>query len=164
MMYHAFHHDAATDARKSDPVTTWAWAGVGIGATLLLYAAFLAGLVLAGRRSAAQALAVFIPDCVALLRRLLTDPRISRRRKLLVAALIAYLAMPFDLVPDFIPVAGQLDDAILTALVLRAVLRGGGPDVLREHWRGHPASGELVFRLAYGRGGPTRPAEHLTAS
>lgn len=50
--------------------------------------------------------------------------------------LAGYLALPFDLVPDFIPVAGQLDDALLLALVLRAVLRSGGEDLLREHWPG----------------------------
>jgi uncharacterized membrane protein YkvA (DUF1232 family) len=132
-------------------VTTWTWTGVGVGATLLVYAAFVAGLVLAGRRSEARALAAFIPDCIVVFRRLLADRRISRRRKLLVLALIAYLAVPFDLVPDFIPVAGQLDDAILVALVLRAVLRGGGPEVLREHWPGHAASRDLILRLAYGR-------------
>lgn len=55
------------------------------------------------------------------------EPRVPRRRKLLLAALIAYLAMPFDLVPNFIPVAGQLDDVNIVALVLRAVLRAGGP-------------------------------------
>src|SRR4029450_9184321 len=49
-----------------------------------------------------------------------------RRRKLLLLALVGYLALPFDLVPDFIPVAGQLDDAIIVALVLRSVIRAGG--------------------------------------
>lgn len=59
-----------------------------------------------------------------------------RHSKLLLGAMIAYLALPFDLVSDFIPVAGQLDDAIIVALVLRTVLRPGGPDLLREHWPG----------------------------
>ena len=58
--------------------------------------------------------------------------------------------MPFDLVPDFIPVAGQLDDAIIVALVLRAVVRSGGPDLLREHWPGPAASLTVLMRLAYG--------------
>ena len=51
---------------------------------------------------------------------LATDPRVSRWPKALLVAMIAYLAMPFDLIPDFIPVVGHLDDAILVALVLRA--------------------------------------------
>jgi uncharacterized membrane protein YkvA (DUF1232 family) len=55
--------------------------------------------------------------------------------------------MPIDLVPDFIPVAGQLDDALLVALVLRAVLRAGGEELLEEHWGGPQRSLELVRRL-----------------
>jgi uncharacterized membrane protein YkvA (DUF1232 family) len=62
-----------------------------------------------------------VPDCVVLFSRLLRDKRLPRHHKLLVGALIPYLAMPFDLVPDFIPVAGQLDDAVLVAFVLRRV-------------------------------------------
>jgi uncharacterized membrane protein YkvA (DUF1232 family) len=87
-----------------------------------------------------------------LAKRLLGDPRVPRRRKLLVGLLVAYLAMPLDLVPDFIPVAGQLDDAILVALVLRAVLRSGGEELLDEHWGGPVRSRELVRRLAFGPG------------
>jgi len=60
--------------------------------------------------------------------------------------------MPFDLIPDFIPVAGQLDDAVLVALTLRAVLRGAGPGLVREHWPGPPESLDAMLRLA-GSGG-----------
>ena len=56
--------------------------------------------------------------------------------------------MPFDLVPDFIPVAGQLDDAVLVAVVLRLVLRDAGPDLVREHWPGPPESLGAMLRLA----------------
>jgi uncharacterized membrane protein YkvA (DUF1232 family) len=99
-------------------------------------------------------LAGFIPDCIVLFRRLLGDDRVPRRRKLLLFALIGYLAMPIDLVPDFIPVAGQLDDAIMVALVLRSVLRAGGPDLLRDHWPGPPSSLNAITRLAYGTASP----------
>jgi uncharacterized membrane protein YkvA (DUF1232 family) len=81
--------------------------------------------------------------------KLLRDPRVPASRKLLIAALIGYLAMPFDLVPDFIPVAGQLDDAIIVALVLRTLVRSGGPDLVREHWRGPQRSLDVVLRLAW---------------
>ena len=121
-----------------------------IAAALLGYGGAVAALMIAGRRGDARALAGFIPDCVVLVRRLLADPRVPRRRKLLLAGLLAYLALPFDLVPDFIPVAGQLDDAILVAVVLRAVLRGGDA-LLLEHWPGPAQSRRLVQRLACGR-------------
>jgi uncharacterized membrane protein YkvA (DUF1232 family) len=87
-----------------------------------------------------------------LFRRLLADERVPRSRRALILALIGYLALPFDLVPDFIPVAGQLDDAILVAIVLRAVLRTGGPELLSEHWPGPRSSRDIIARLAFGRG------------
>ena len=115
------------------------------------YLGFVLALVIVGRRGQARALGGFIPDCLVLFRRLLRDSRVPRRRKVLLGALVVYLAMPFDLVPDFIPVAGQLDDAIIAALVLRAVLRGGGEALVREHWPGPESSLQLILRLAYSR-------------
>jgi uncharacterized membrane protein YkvA (DUF1232 family) len=132
-------------------VSIWDWTAVGVGAALLIYGALVLALLVVGRRTDARALAGFIPDCIVLFRRLLADDRIPRSRKALIVALIAYLAMPFDLVPDFIPVAGQLDDAIIVALALRTVLRSGGPDFLRQHWPGPAASLTALMRLAYGR-------------
>ena len=82
---------------------------------LAWYVALVAWLLLTGRRQDARALAGLVPDCLVLVRRLLADERVPRRRKLLLVGVLAYLAMPFDLVPDFIPVAGQLDDVIVVA-------------------------------------------------
>ena len=65
-----------------------------------------------------------------------------------LVALIPYLVMPFDLVPDFIPVAGYLDDAVIVAFALRFVLRGNGPDLIEEHWPGPQASLAFVLRLS----------------
>lgn len=124
---------------------------IGFGVMFGIYAAFVFALIVAGRRGQARALAGFIPDCLVLFKRLLTDDRVSCTRKALLAVMVGYLAMPFDLVPDFIPVAGQLDDAILVALTLRVVLRGGGPALVEEHWPGPPQSRTMILRLAFGK-------------
>ena len=137
--------------RYNRTVTVGEWAIVGAALFLGVYVAFVVVLVIAGRRTDARALAGFIPDCIVLFKRLLGDVRVSRWRKAVVVALIAYLAMPIDLVPDFIPVAGQLDDVLVVAFVLRTALRGGGPELLREHWPGPQRSLAIVSRLAYGR-------------
>ena len=140
-------------------MSTLEWLLVAAGIALALWALLVAALLLAGRRSSARAVAGFVPDCVVLFRRLLGDPRIPRRRKVVLALLLAYLVMPLDLVPDFIPVAGQLDDAVVVVLVLRSVLRAGGPELVREHWPGPAESMEVVLRAAFGRepAGPATP-------
>jgi uncharacterized membrane protein YkvA (DUF1232 family) len=126
----------------------WGWLLVGLGATLVVYAVFVAWLVACGRRADARALAGFIPDCLVLAGRLVRDDRVPRRHKLLLLGLAGYLALPFDLVPDFIPVAGQLDDAIVAALVLRHLIRAGGEPLLRELWPGPEQSLAVLLRLA----------------
>ena len=121
---------------------------IALGVAAVVYAVAVIALAIAGRRSQAAALARFVPDCAVLFRRLAGDRRVSRRRKALLGLLVAYLAMPFDLIPDFIPVAGQLDDAILVAVVLRLVLRDAGPELVREHWPGPDESLGAILRLA----------------
>ena len=117
-------------------------------AAVALYAGFVLVLLVAGRRTHARAITGFVPDCAVLFKRLLGDRRIPRRRKLAIGALAVYLASPIDLVPDFLPVVGQLDDAILAVLVLRGVIRGAGEGVVREHWPGPEASLTPLLRLA----------------
>ena len=119
-----------------------------IAVLLALYAALVFGLYVAGRRTDARALAGFVPDCVILFKRLIGDPRISRRRKFWLGVLIAYLVMPFDLVPDFIPVIGYADDVVIVAVALRAVVRHAGPAALERHWRGTPDGLAAVCRVA----------------
>ena len=129
----------------------WQWLLVSLGVALALYAAFVAVLVVLGRGEDARAAATFIPDCAVLMARLVRDPRVSKWRKALLLALGVYLASPIDLVPDFIPVAGQLDDAILVALVLRSLVRSGDEDMIRELWPGPDRTLNAILALAGSR-------------
>jgi uncharacterized membrane protein YkvA (DUF1232 family) len=111
--------------------------GLGVAAGVWLIA--IAALVIFGRRSAARELASFLPNLALLFKGLLRDPRVPRRSKFWVVFAIVWIASPIDLIPEFIPVAGPLDDAIVAALVLRHLIRTSGASVVREHWRGDPA-------------------------
>jgi uncharacterized membrane protein YkvA (DUF1232 family) len=117
-------------------MSTWLWLPIGLGAALTLWLLLVGALLAFGRKEEARELVAFIPDCVILVKRLLGDPRVPQRAKLILISLFVYLAMPFDLVPDFIPVAGQLDDAILVAAVLAYVVRTAGREVVEELWTG----------------------------
>ena len=115
------------------------WLLVSIGVLVAVYGLMIATLVVGARQWDVRVIARMVPYCAILFKRLLGDPRVPRRWKVASALALVYLAMPFDLVPDFIPLAGQLDDAILVALVLRGLLRSAGPLLLRQHWPGPAA-------------------------
>ena len=99
------------------------------------------------RTERARRIAAFVPDCVVLLRRLLGDERVPRRAKVALGLLVPYLLMPFDLIPDFIPVLGQLDDALLVAAAVAYVVRVAGADVVRELWPGSEDGLRTILRL-----------------
>jgi len=80
-------------------------------------------------------------------KRLLADSRVPRRGKFVLIALFVYLAMPFDLVPDFIPVVGQLDDAILVAAVVAYVARTAGREVVEDLWTGSDRGLRVILSL-----------------
>jgi uncharacterized membrane protein YkvA (DUF1232 family) len=123
------------------------WLLLGGAATLLVWVVLVASLALAGRRGHARALARLVPDCIVLLSRLARDPRLTRADRMAIVGVLAYLALPFDLIPDFIPIAGQLDDAIIVALLVRRLRRTITRDVIREHWPGPDESLEILFRF-----------------
>jgi uncharacterized membrane protein YkvA (DUF1232 family) len=135
-----------TAAVNPDNVPFWPWGFLLI--VVGLYVVGIAALIAAGRREDARALAGFIPDCLVLVSRLARDSRISRPRRALLFLVLGYLALPIDLVPDFLPGIGQLDDAVVLGLALRVVVRGGGSDLVREAWPGPEASLTLVLRAA----------------
>jgi uncharacterized membrane protein YkvA (DUF1232 family) len=128
-------------------MSAWLWLAVALAATFTLWLLLVFVLLLLGRRRDAREVARFIPDCLVLFKRLLQDPRVPRRAKLAVALLIPYLALPFDLVPDFIPVVGQLDDAIIVAIALAYVARQAGREVIEELWPGSEYGLRVVLAL-----------------
>jgi uncharacterized membrane protein YkvA (DUF1232 family) len=112
---------------------------VGLGVALALWLIAVAALMLAGRRVEAKQLARLLPDLAALLRGLLRDPRVPQSSRVLVGFAMVWVISPIDLLPEFLPVIGPLDDVIVVALVLRHLVRRAGPEIVREHWRGDPA-------------------------
>jgi uncharacterized membrane protein YkvA (DUF1232 family) len=135
-----------SSALTPEKVPFWPW-----GLLMLvvgLYVVAVAALIAAGRREDARALAGFIPDCLVLVSRLARDRRISRPRRAVLWLVLGYLALPIDLVPDFLPGIGQLDDAVLLGLALRLLVHGGGGEMVREAWPGPEASLTLVLRAA----------------
>jgi uncharacterized membrane protein YkvA (DUF1232 family) len=89
-----------------------------------------------------------LPDMIRTLRRLAADPELPSGVRVRLGLLLAYLLSPIDLIPDFIPVLGYADDAIIIALILRSVVHRAGTDAIRQHWPGTPEGLEVVLRLA----------------
>jgi uncharacterized membrane protein YkvA (DUF1232 family) len=88
-----------------------------------------------------------LPDLIRLTKRLVADPDTPRGVRIRLALLLVYLALPVDLIPDFVPVIGYADDAIIVALVLRSATRRAGPDALARHWPGTPEGLNALKRL-----------------
>ncbi|TYC97149.1 DUF1232 domain-containing protein [Arthrobacter echini] len=91
-----------------------------------------------------------LPDVIRLIKRLSADRTLSRGVRVRLVLLMAYLALPFDVVPDFIPILGYADDAIIIILVLRSVVRTAGPEALSRHWLGTPEGLAAVRSLIGG--------------
>jgi uncharacterized membrane protein YkvA (DUF1232 family) len=131
----------------------WAHVLIAVGAgVLLLWLALLTALWIIRRDSADQTTLRetlrLLPDVIRLLRRLATDTDLPRGVRVRLWLLLGYLLLPFDLIPDFVPVLGFADDALVVALALRSVTRRAGADALARHWPGTPAGLRTVQRLA----------------
>jgi uncharacterized membrane protein YkvA (DUF1232 family) len=88
-----------------------------------------------------------VPDAIRLVHRLARDQDLSRGVRIRLLLLLGYLAFPIDLVPDFIPVLGYADDAIIIGIVLRSVIRRAGPQLVRNHWPGSDEGLALLAQL-----------------
>mgnify|MGYP001220175386 FL=1 len=98
-----------------------------------------------------------LPDLLRLLRRLAADRSLPGGVRIRFGILLAYLALPIDLVPDFIPVLGYADDAIIVVAVLRGVVRRAGLDAVRRHWPGTDDGFAALCRLTGLRRAGERP-------
>ncbi|WP_249669438.1 YkvA family protein [Cellulomonas hominis] len=128
-------------------LVTWTLAVAG-GVLLLWLALVVALWVGRPEEGAAREALRLLPDVLRLVRRLAGDPSLPRGVRVRLWLLMAYLALPFDLVPDVIPVIGFADDAVVVALVLRAVVRRSGAGALERHWPGSADGLAAVRRLA----------------
>lgn len=132
-------------------MTGW-WVGdlvIGAAAAVLaVWAGLVAALLVLHPRGGLLKEAVrLLPDVLRLVRRLAADPDLPRGVRVRLWLLIAYLALPIDLVPDVVPVLGYADDAIITAAVLRSVVRRAGTEAVRAHWPGTEGGFAALARL-----------------
>lgn len=121
--------------------------GFTAGLVLVWVALIVALWRVKGRIDLGEALRV-LPDVLRLLKRLAGDPTLPRGVRITLWLLLAYMFSPIDLIPDFIPVIGYADDAVIVVLALRSVVRRSGADAIRRHWPGTPDGLTVILRLA----------------
>ena len=127
---------------------------IALASVVVVWLVAVGLLAVMGRRSQARELATLIPNLLVLFRGLLRDPRVSKGSKAWLWFAVVWLVSPIDLIPEFIPVLGPLDDAVVAALVLRHVVRTTDRSVLDVHWRGGPSTLDRITRLGRRNRGP----------
>jgi uncharacterized membrane protein YkvA (DUF1232 family) len=120
---------------------------IALGIVAAVYVVAVVALILAGRKTAAREVAMLLPNLALLFKGLIGDPRVPRGSKALLLFGAAWIASPIDLIPEFIPFLGPLDDAVVAALILRRLVRTAGREVVQEHWRGDPATLARLLRV-----------------
>jgi len=123
-------------------------AGVAVALVLVWLLLVVALLLARPKGSLLRESLRLLPDLLRLLPRLARDDSLPRGVRVRLWLLLAYLAIPIDLIPDFIPVLGYADDAIIVAAVLRSVVRRAGPEPLQRHWPGSDDGLRALTRLA----------------
>ncbi|WP_414690499.1 YkvA family protein [Nocardioides sp.] len=133
-------------------MTLLSLAVASLAGLLLVWLTLLAGLYVAAHREDDQSrfgdVLHLAPDVLRLIRGLASDPTLPRSVKWRLSAIVLYLILPIDLVPDFIPVIGYADDALLVALGLRWVVRAAGVEAIDRHWTGTPTGLAVVKTLS----------------
>jgi uncharacterized membrane protein YkvA (DUF1232 family) len=147
--------------RDDDRVDLTRWlTAVGVGAAVLLLSWVV--LVVLARRlpdGTAKELARFLPACVTAVRRLRRHPAVPRRVRVALVVAGLWVLSPIDLIPEFLPVIGPLDDVVVVALALRYAARRVPREVLLEAW---PGDQRIVLRLLGGPASPEVGAPDLT--
>jgi uncharacterized membrane protein YkvA (DUF1232 family) len=133
-------------------IPEWAWTvfGLVIGVALLWLGLLLVLLIeqrKTGRETDWRGMARLLPDVVRLIKRLATDRTVPRATRWWLSALLVYLVIPIDLIPDFVPVIGYADDAIITAVALRFAIKHAGYATVRKNWPGTPDGLRTVLTL-----------------
>ncbi|WP_031464397.1 YkvA family protein [Sciscionella sediminilitoris] len=119
-----------------------------VAALLLAWLALVLALLIARPRGGLLREALrLLPDVLRLLRGLAADDTLARGIRVRLILLLGYLALPIDLIPDFVPVLGYADDAIIITVVLRGVVRRAGLDAVRAHWPGTEDGFAALARL-----------------
>ncbi|MBO0813329.1 MAG: DUF1232 domain-containing protein [Microlunatus sp.] len=119
-----------------------------VAAIVLIWLILVVALLIARPRGGLLKEALrLLPDVVRLIHRLAADRAMPRGVRIRLALLLAYLALPFDVIPDFVPVLGYADDAIIVTAVLRSVVRVAGLDAVRAHWPGTDDGFAVLVRL-----------------
>ena len=134
------------------------FAGVALGLAIIWGALVVTLWRLAPTALTAKEALRLLPDTLRMLKRIATDPDVPRGVRVRLWLLLAYLALPIDLIPDFIPVIGYADDAVIMIVALRSVVRRTGQDTLRRHWPGSPRGLEALLGLA-GTAGASPPGD-----
>lgn len=131
----------------------WGWTVVGVAAGLVvIWVALVVALLIQARRTGWDLnwrdVARLAPDLLRLLKRLASDKHVPRPTRWWLGGLLAYLILPVDLIPDFIPVIGYADDAIVTVIALRYAVKHAGFEAVRRNWPGSPEGLASVLALA----------------
>jgi uncharacterized membrane protein YkvA (DUF1232 family) len=124
------------------------WLLIGVLTLLAVWLIAVVVLLWMGRKTLARELITRLPNLLRLFRGLIGDPRVPRGSKALLVLGAVWLASPIDLIPEFVPGVGPIDDAVVAALVLRHLVKRAGPDVVRDHWQGDPRTIGLILRAA----------------
>jgi uncharacterized membrane protein YkvA (DUF1232 family) len=130
-------------------MTLWQWGLIALAVLVLVGAACTAALTVIKRRL--RRLSDHAPEVRILCQALIDDSRVLPHHKLVFRALARYLDLPLDLIPDFVPIIGRLDDQLITALAIRIAIRSANADLIRQHWPGPQPPPKSLLRHARAR-------------